>query len=300
MAKKKYFRRKDDASAEFAKCVTIYRNRYYNAFRRQFKINGLDYRQQDYIMKKFYGSGTVAAFKIKGIDELGFAPWSMVTWDMYDLPETVNLMNEHGSPLIPYTVQKVDKDVCLGYIQRNKKPISMIVDWYIDRIAQVEMTINTNLNLHKMPFLIPIDENEDKILDIVQRILNDELVIFAEGIDPALFKAVSTAAPYIIDKLHEYKVGLENELKTYLGIDNQGAVEKREQLNLDETNANNNDINDGIEGFLDCLNEFADNIKETFGIEISFERTSKPIDAIGEYHEGEKPGPDGGEDNDND
>lgn len=285
------FRRDYSANDEYNKCVTIYRNKYYNYFRQQIKANGLNYRQAEYVMRKMYGDGTVAAFKLKLIDELGFAPWTVNSWDIYDLPETVSLINTHGSSLIPSEIQTVDKDVCIGYIQRNKKPISLIVDWYIKRIAQVEMVIRTNLYLHKMPFLIPVDSDEDKVNDIVSQILNDELVLFADGVDPNLFKAVSTGAPYIIDKLHEYKVGLENELKTYLGIDNQGAVEKREQLNLDETNANNNEINDNIDGFIDCLNEWAENIRNVLGIDISFERTSETITAIGEYHTGDKVGP---------
>ncbi len=210
---------------------------------------------------------------------------------MYDLPETVMLINEHASPLVPSNIQVVDKDVCIGFIQRNKKPLSMIVDWYVERIAQVEMVINTNLHLHKMPYLIPVEEDQAKIEDAVRRIINNELVLFVEGVDPNLFKAVATGAPYIIDKLHEYKVGLENELKTYLGVDNQGAVEKREQLQLDEVNANNDEINDYASNFLDCLNEFCDNIKETLGITISVKPTSKPVDMAGKVHNGEKPGP---------
>lgn len=295
MSKKNYFKGMLDPTADFNKTVNMYRNKYYNLYRANYKWTGLNYRQEDYIMKKFYGQGTVAAFKIKGLDELGFCPWTMASWDMYDLPETVNLINERGVPFIPSTIQTVDKDVCLGYIQRNKKPLSMLVDWYIERIAQVEMVINTNLNLHKMPFLIPVDEDKTKIEDAIKRILNNELVLFVDGVDPSLFKAVATEAPYIIDKLHEYKVGLENELKTYLGVDNQGAVEKREQLQLDEVNAGNDEINDYANNFLDCLNEFCDQIKETLGITISVEPTSKPVEMSGEQHEGEKPGPDGGE-----
>lgn len=297
MSKKKYYKSMNPGCT-YDECVQAYRNKYYNLFRANFKWTGLDYRQEEYIMKRFYGDGTVAAFKIKGIDELGFAPWAMNTWDMYGLPETVNLVNVYGSPLIPTKTQIVDKDVCLGYIQRNKKPIALIVDWYIKRIAQVEMVINTNLQLHKMPFLIPVDDNQDKVQDIVDKILNNELCIFVEGADPSIFKSVATAAPYIIDKLHEYKVGLENELKTYFGVDNQGAVEKREQLNLDETNANNEEINDSANNFLDCLNEWCDSIREALGKDISVEGTSKPVDSIGEQHEGEQPGPKGDSDND--
>ena len=160
MSKRNYFKNWTNQNDLYAETVQIYRNKYYNLYRAQFKWNGLNYRQEDYIMRRFYQNGTVAAFKIKNIDELGFAPWSMNSWDMYDLPETVSLINEHGSPLIPIQPQVVDKDVCLGYIQRNKKPVAMIVDWYIKRIAQVEMVINTNLQLHKLPFIIPVEDDE--------------------------------------------------------------------------------------------------------------------------------------------
>lgn len=296
MSKKKYYKSMNPGCT-YDECVQAYRNKYFNLYRANFKWTGLDYRQEEYIMRQFYGKGTVAAFKIKNIDELGFAPWAMNTWDMYGLPETVNLVNVYGSPLIPSKIMTVDKDVCLGYIQRNKKPLSLIVDWYIERIAQVEMVINTNLQLHKMPFLIPVDEDQAKIQDVVDKILSNELCIFVEGADPSLFKAVATGADYIIDKLHEYKVGLENELKTFLGVDNQGAVEKREQLQLDEVNAGNDEINDYANNFLDCLKEWCDNIKETLGITISVEPTSKPVEMSGEVHDGDKPGPDGGEDN---
>lgn len=297
MSKKRFRRYRIDPAAMYADTVQRYREKYFNLYRAGFKWTGLDYRQEDYIMRQFYGKGTVAAFVIKGADELGFAPWAMQSWDMYDLPETVNLINVHGSPLIPARTMTVDKDVCIGYIQRNKRPLSLMVDWYVDRIAQVEAVINTNLQVHKMPFIIPVDDGDaDVASDIMDRILNNELCIFAEGVDASAFQAIATAAPYIIDKLHEYKVGLENELKTFLGIDNQGAVEKREQLNLDETNANNAEINDSGNAFLDCLKEWCENIGETLGKELSVESTRQPVEAIGEYHEGEQPGPKGGED----
>lgn len=76
MSKKRYSRYRDP-NADYEKCVQMYRNKYYNLFRANFKWTGLDYRQEDYIMRQLYGKGTVAAFKIKGIDELGFAPWAM-------------------------------------------------------------------------------------------------------------------------------------------------------------------------------------------------------------------------------
>lgn len=293
-----FFRRSKNQNREFATAVNMLRNKYYNLFRANFKWYGLNYREEDYIMRKFWGDGTVAAFKIKPVDVIGYTIYTQNSWDMYDNPETVLFINERGVPFIPATVQTVDRDCVIGYIQRNRKPLKMMVEYYIDRIAQVEMVINVNLNIHKMPFVIPVDSADAKINDIVDRILNNELVIFAPDVDPMTFKSIATGAPYIIDKLQDYKTALENELKTILGVDNSGSVQKREQMQLDEVNAVNDEINDYAGQYLDCLQEFCERVREVLGGDIWVEPTSAPVESIGEYHTGAKPGPKEGESND--
>ena len=244
-------------------------------------------------MKELWAKGTVAAFKIKNIDELGFAPWARITWDMYGLPETVSLINTYGSPVVPMDPQIVDKDVVLGYLQSNKKPLAEIVEWYVERIAQAEMVINTNLQLQKMPFLIPVEDEQEakKVQDIIDRILDNEIVITATGIDTTIFKAVQTQTNYIIDKLVNYKIGLENELKTIIGIDNKGQ-EKIEQLQLSEVNANNAEINSFDNDYDTCLNRFCEQIGEVLGKAVSVKTKRAKVEADGQYHNmNEQPGP---------
>ena len=291
-----------DVNQVYNQTVNMLRNKYYNLYRSNFKWNNINYRQEDYIMRKFWADGTVAAFKIKNLDEIGFASWARNTIDMYGETETVYLVNQYSSPLIPSTVQIVDKDVVLGWIQSNRKPLRMIVDWYIERIAQVDMVINTNLNLHKLPFIIPLDSSDKdakkQLTDAVSKILNNELVLFVEGVDPSLFKAVATAAPYIIDKLANYRKDLENDLKTYLAVNNPG-VNKIEQLQLSEVNANNDEINSHDEDFKMQLDNFCERIKETLGYDISVEVQREKVeeDGIAKEYE-EAPGPKGENNND--
>lgn len=286
-----------DVNKVYNQTINMLRNKYYNLYRSNFKWNGINYRQEDFIMRKFWKDGTVAAFNIPAVDELGFSSYGMSSVDMYGEIETVNLVNQYGSPLIPYTVQVVDKDVVIGWIQSNRKPLSMIVDWYIERIAQVDMVINTNLNLHKMPYVIPLDKADkdaiNKLKDAVDRILNNELVLFVEGVDPTLFKAVATQAPYIIDKLANYRKDLENDLKTYLAVNNPG-VTKIEQLQLSEVNANNDEINSHDSDFEECLNSFCERIKEVLHKDISVDIVRQAVEDDGvdkEYDEA--PGPKG-------
>lgn len=264
----------------------MYRSKYYNLYMNMFKWNGLTSEEQDYVMRKFWDIGTLAAFKIKGTEAqdgsggiVGFCPWTTQTWNMYDFPEKVNFVNERGVPFIPGTTQVVNVDTALGWIQRCKKPVRSIVDYYIDRMVQVDMVVNTNVELHKMPFLVGVSpEDKDKMDDIVSKILNDEIVVYADLESLSMVKSLSTSPSYIVDKLHAYRVQLENELLSYLGVDNQGNTEKATTMLVDEINSNNVLINMSQQNFVDCLNEWLDKIKELFGKEISIEPTAKPAE----------------------
>ena len=89
--------------------------------------------------------------------------------------------------------------------------VSEIVDMYIDQIVDVDMTIRTNLKLHKLPWLIGVTpENKDKMQALITAIENDETALFADVESP--LDSVSNGAPYIIDKLYAYKQAIENEL----------------------------------------------------------------------------------------
>lgn len=250
---------------------TMYVNKYYNLWMNMFEWTGLTREEQTYIMKKLWSDGTIAAFRIPLLNgELGFAPYAEFGWNMYDYPEEVTLINERGVPYIPMNVQTVDEDVVLGWAQYNKKPIRMIVDYYIDRMVQVDMVINTNIELHKLPYLIGVDEaNKTKIADVINRILNNEIVVYADLEDVNLIKQLATQPQYIIDKLHAYRIQLENELLTYLGFDNSGNSEKATTMLLDEINANNVMINMSGDQFEACIGDWCKRIKEVFGKDIS-------------------------------
>lgn len=272
---KKRIQKKRNFNAEDLQCRihTMYFNKYYNLFMNMFEWKGLTEEEQNYVMRKLWNNGTVAAFRIKNLNDIiGFAPYAAFTWNMYDFPEEVTLINEHGVPFIPSTPQVVDKDVVLGWAQCNHKPVREIVEYYIDRMVQVDMVINTNIELHKMPYLIGVDPaDKDKLQDVVERILNNELVVFSDLESLSLIKSLATQPQYIIDKLHAYRIQLENELLTYLGYDNSGNSEKATTMLLDEINANNVIINASADQFKTCVGSWCKRIKEVLGVEIGVE-----------------------------
>ena len=266
-------------------------NKYFNLWMDSFEFEGISPEQSDYLMKQFWAVGSIAAFKIKHLDEVGFAPYAVQRYNMYDFPEEVILINKRNIPLIPSGVKVVQKDVILGWIQPNHKPIMDIVNHYIERITSVEMVINTNLQLSKMPFGVGISpEDKEKAMDIVDRILNDEVVVFMDFQSLNMVQSLTTNTPYIIDKLYSYKVSLENELLTYLGLDNSGTTSNshEQRMLVDEVNSNNAVINANQESFQKNIENFLDAIEEILGIKITVQPAHKPVASVHEEPERER------------
>lgn len=285
----------------------FYLTKYFNLFMGAYKFKGITYQQQDFILRKLWAEGKISAFIVEGtklaegevptdVNEypngmIAFAPFAPFMYDIYDFPIQVNLIALRGAKFIPQTPQIVGKDVVLGYAQKSKKSVLSIVDFYLTKIVDVEMTIRVQLKSHKAPWLVATSpEDEAKLKNLFKRIESDEEVLYLSAQEIDALKVLQGGNAYIIDKLYQYKQALENELLTYLGIDNLGIMEKKEHLTNDEVASNNDLINDHSDNFLSCLQNFCKSIKEVFGYEISVEATSSPVMADKEKQFAEEEG----------
>lgn len=255
-------------------------NKYYNLWLAKYETD-LDEEVFNYMFKKYYSEGTIAGFKPKHLDELAVAPYLTQRYNMYDYPEVVTLCNERNSPIVPKGSKVVNKDVVIGWCQSNHKSIKSIVDKYIARIVEVELVINTQLQTHKLPFLVGVNPvDEPKARDIVDKILNNEPVLFIDLQDLQMVKTLVNGNPYIVDKLVQHKQQIECELMTYLGLDN--AVSQK--VNLDVTNANNNVINTFKDDIDYNIQNFVNNCKEHLGISFYLKLRQPDIQSV--YEEG--------------
>lgn len=266
-----------------------YINNFYNIWQNKYTWEGLDKEfareQQNFIMRKFWSDGTVSCRHMSDIDMLVFTPYAVSKYNLYDFPVSVNLINLRGAPLsmVPSGEQIVNKDVVLGWCNPGHKPIAATVEVYVEKLVQVDMVLNTNLILQKMPFLIGVNENDKRRMeDIVSRILNDEVVIFADLDDLAKIQAVITNAPLIVDQLSAYRNVIINELLTILGIDNVGSFTKKERLIVDEVNSTNDLINAYGDAIHDEIQKFISLINSTFGRSVSVKPNSAPVKAVAE------------------
>ena len=258
----------------------------------KFKWNGLDEecaeQQENFIMRKLWSEGTVALRNIENTDMMAAASYATNQYNIFDFPEVITLVKNRDASdkIIPKDPQVVNKDVAIIYCLPSHEPIEKIVDFYCSRMAQVELVINNNLKLHSNPFLISCtEENKQQMEDIVNRILNNELVVFCSQKDITNLQALLLNAPYLIDKLKAYQVSLENELLTILGIDNSGTQAKKAQMLVDEVNANNDIINDFGASIEDELKQYLERANKVLNRNISIEAKSKPVDATKDFED---------------
>ena len=282
-------------------CITrndlknFYLLKYFNLFMNAYKFNGLDYQQKDFLLRKMWAVGQLAAFKLKAETEeypqglLVLCPFATSKLNIYDYPIEVSLIRLKAVNFIPTTPQKVDKDVVIGFAQRNKRPVLSLVEALIDKIVDVEMVLRTSLKSQKTPWVVGYTpESEFQKQKIKDNLDSDEPYLFMDVSDINQFKSLVGGANYVCDKLYNLKQCYENELKEYLGINNLGINEKKEHLVTSEVEVNNESIESHGECFLDCLKEFCERITNVLGYSVSVE-LNKP-DSI-EYNEDEDDNP---------
>lgn len=280
MAKKSKQRYNYTADELSSRIYNVYYNKYYDIFMDSFEWSGIEPEAEDYIMRKLWSKGTIAAFDMKNVG-VTFAPYSVSGYGLYDVPTEINIINTRNIPGFPTSTLTNNKDVVIGYIQRNRKSISEFVEYYCLRMTQIDMVLNTNLEVHKMPFLIGLDDADKKAAeDIVEKILNNEIVVFATLEQVNAVKTLVNSAPYILDKLYALKNNYESELLTFLGVDNSNIdVDK---LAVDQINANNQMINTKSKGFENELKKFCKKVEEVLGYTISVKSTQELVESVHE------------------
>lgn len=199
--------------------------------------------------------------------------------NIYGLPTSLNCYSyDYQKDRSLYTGLKTDSktDTCI-LVQNNweRIPTCGSMELFALRLYEAEQTAYVNIKAQKTPVMILVDET--------QRLLMENLYNKYDGNQPFIFgdknqlnadtlKAIRTDAPFIADKIMEYKKEIFNEALTYLGINNI-MVDKKERLITDEASANNELINLNLQSYLAPRQEACRQFNEKFG----FTGTDKEI-----------------------
>ena len=283
----------------------FYENKYFGLFLNNYHFPELTKNQERFLLKSFWANGTICAFILEGTKQepslkqllsnsskntlilandnpnglLCLVPYSTSKYNIEDAPSLVNYINKRGASFIPTGLKIVNKDCVIGWAHSSHASIRNLVLYYIDRIVNVEQTIEMNLFVHKLPRLVVCSpEDKARVEDLMEQIERGEKKLFLDANDVQAIKNVldsGSNTSYIIDKLYQYKQNLENELLTFLGINNI-SIEKKERLITDEANSNNQLIENCGECFLDSLKKFCKEVSEVLDFPLSVEAKFTP------------------------
>ena len=131
MAKSKIFQREFNNLSLLSRTQirNVLLNKKFNLYMNNYEFTGdLDYQQKEYILLQMWSVGQIACFRLSGSEGsslhpqgLGvFCPFAPGYWNIYNWPTKVSLVNTRGVRFIPSGLKEVDKDVVIGYAQRNR------------------------------------------------------------------------------------------------------------------------------------------------------------------------------------
>lgn len=275
----KQFLRKEP-NRERLKIKNQYLNYFKNLFMTNYEFKGVEKKENWFILHAYWETGKISGFILNeaGVKIPAYANFTENMYDMYNYPINalpIAISSDWKLPkYMPKTPLKVDKEIVISYINKTRTPIKEMVIYYVNRIVQIEMLMNSHINKLKMPFLVAVSpEDKEKMEDIIDRILNDEEVVYLSANDIANLKTLINNTPYILDKLLQHEKALINEVLTRLGINNVD-IEKKEHLIVDEANANNELISDNGDIYLKEMEKFCEECNALLGTSMSVESTT--------------------------
>lgn len=266
-----------------------YDEKYFNLWLASRRWEGISKEQRRFIMRQFWGVGKVCAFSlintsvlldgqslkdIGGAEMIGFANFAPQSrYNIYNEPTKVRPISVVPNRWIPNKNLVVGKEVVIGYVQGSRQPLRTLVWDYISRMVDVDIAIKINEYATTTSIVFKTnDGNQQELQNFINAIAKRLPAIVVKDENQVGLETPVKNPPFLITDLYAYKCSLENELCTYLGIDNIGNVEKRSRLLKDEANSNNALINAHAIAIDDNLNEFCDDINALFGLDISQER----------------------------
>ena len=288
MPKVKIFKPKISDGGVKKRIQFFYMEKFFNKWMSKYDFPELNYQQKHYIMKKLWAVGTIACSRVKTADktlaglmddgvidmkenQIIFTPWAFDNrYNIYDFPTHVRLINTRGVKFITPDSLEIDKDVVIIYAQKNHKSVLSSIEAKINEIVDLEMKKRTSLKAQSQPWMFTFDPEDFEQVKVMQEQLeNDDPFMFVPVKESDKAKALTSGAPFIVDKIQQLIDGRVNEVLTMLGVNNIGVGEKKEHLIVDEVNANNEDIEQQSYSYTSQLEEDFDRIGKVLGYNIS-------------------------------
>lgn len=258
--------------ATFIALANRYKSLAINAFKWSNLPTGIE---EEYIEYSLYTGGKVCFFK----DNDGVYKVLPCTYG--------NGFNIYGEPLsfnvYGYNFNRViSADNCVPiYNNKLREPTEPIVMFYIHKIFECERTLDMNIKTQRVPLFVSCTPNTVlSYKTAIKKLQNfEDLIIADKNLNLDNLKVVDLKTEFNLDKIMEYKHNIENELLTYLGVNNI-PVEKKERLITGEVESNNQQLDENTQIMLDERQKCVEKINEKYGLDITVERRCENVGRI--------------------
>ena len=159
--------------------------------------------------------------------------------NVYNQPEEVTLFGKS------YNESFKKGDFVLIRSSNTERPLIDFITAMCYKITDIDFTIRTQLNAHKMPMIVKGDKNTKNTLNAYYKGVSSftpAITVDADKLGDNPIEYTNTSTPYISDKLFDLMKAYEAEILTHLGINNN-PIEKKERMISSEVDANNEAIN---------------------------------------------------------
>lgn len=149
----------------------------------------------------------------------------------------------------------------------DRVPTCAAINLFAYRLAEAQRTADVNIKAQRTPILITTDQKQLFTLKkMYEEYDGNAPAIFADknSITPESLKAIKTDAPFIADKIMDYKREIWNEFLTFLGISN--LSEKRERMISNEVDSNNELINLNLQALLIPRKKACEQFNDKYGL----------------------------------
>ena len=163
-----------------------------------------------------------------------------------------------------------DNSAVLVMNNNNMIPTAPTLELFAYRLAEAQRTADINIKQQKRPRLIMTDKKQElSMRNVINQVDDNELNIFVDKNSgtPDALKSIDNQAPFIADKIMDYKREIWNEFLTFLGISN--LDEKRERMILAESDSKNELINLNLQSYLITRKKACEECNKLFGTNIN-------------------------------
>jgi hypothetical protein len=164
-------------------------------------------------------------------------------------------------------IEEADREKYAVLVMNNAEmiPTAPTLELFAKRLAEVQRVCDINILQQRTPRIILTDKTQELTMrNMINQIDDNVLNIFGDKniMTPDQIRSIDTEAPYLADKLSDYKKEIFNEALTFLGISNIDY--KKERMITSETDSKNELINLNLQSYLATRKKACEQFNELF------------------------------------